>query len=122
MKGNDYIRDSGHETASAPRAKSIRRNRICNSISTPKAMLDRLTQLRGIMFPNECSPWEANRASLGKRGTKPFRKRLPPLEDDCNGCDDGHGTVRMNTFYQAPVGEENFQIRHLKAICGRPIN
>ena len=45
-----------------------------------------------------------NRRTLNKQ-------RLPPLE---NIDDNGAAEVRMSTFYQTPIGEENFQIKHME--------
>ena len=120
MKGNDYIRESENDGGRL-RAKSTQMSRM-NSLQTPKAMLDRLAQLRGIMFPNDCSPWEASRANPNnKRGRRPFRKRLPPLEEEGTGHNQEREGTRINTFYQAPIGEENFHVKHLRAIS-KPVN
>ena len=67
----------------------------------------RLEIIKDIAFPNERS--NGKFPGLNNRGRKPNRKKLPPLErmeqDDKNR--------HFNTFYQAPIGEENFQIKHI---------
>ena len=55
------------------------------------------------MFPNDLGRQSAS----VKRNRKHLKKTLPPLDLDS-------GNKRINTFYQAPIGEENFQIKHLE--------
>lgn len=63
-------------------------------------MMRRLEIIKDIAFPNERS----NGKFPGlNRSRKPNRKKLPPLEMD---LDDKNR--HFNTFYQAPIGEENF--------------
>ena len=55
------------------------------------------------MFPNDLGRQSAST----KRNRKHLKKTLPPLDIDAN-------IKRINTFYHAPIGEENFQIKHLE--------
>ena len=77
------------------------------SLCSPREMKRRLDQIKGIVFPGECG--NGKFPGITSRSRKPNRKRLPPLE----GLDLDDRSMRINTFYRAPIGEENFQIKHI---------
>ena len=81
-----------------------------SSVKSPKTMLRRLELIKGIMFPGEMTNSQRMSMSAQRWGNRRLNKqRLPPLEDN----DYNPTEVRMSTFYQQPIGEENFQIRHM---------
>ena len=84
------------------------------SLCSPREMKRRLDQIKGIVFPSDCS--NGKFPGIQNRSRRPNRKRLPPLE----GLDFDDRSQRINTFYQAPIGEENFQIKHI-VLPSRPV-
>jgi len=69
---------------------------------SPREMHKIFGQLRSVVFPEE---------SVGlpplRRTKKPRSKFIP------HGWTDERSGLRINSFYQAPIGEENCQIKHI---------
>jgi len=77
------------------------------SLCSPREMKRRLETIKGIVFPS--GRGSGKFPGIPNRSRRPNRKRLPPLD----GLDFDDKSQRINSFYQAPIGEENFQIKHI---------
>lgn len=66
-------------------------------------MMRRFEIIKDIAFPKERG--NGKFSGFSNRSRIPNRKRLPPLER--LDLDDKHNS-HFNTFYQTPIGEENF--------------
>lgn len=101
-------------------------------MQSPREALNRLALIRSIMFPTG-SDGHIPRIMADQR-RKTHRKKLPPLDENMtestpvanttSGNQHHHRhhqasstnavAARINSFYRAPIGEENFQVKHME--------
>lgn len=78
-------------------------------------MYKKLNFLKGMMFPAENEPGFNGGLPPLRRSLKPRAKRFARLEDGAFDSDvEPTEVTRINSFYKAPIGEENFSIKHIK--------
>ena len=94
------------------RHKSQKNGTDSNACS-PREMQKRLEVIRGIMFPSQTISNGINYPV--QRSRKRNSKRLPPLETYFTD-NSQVANLRINTFYGAPIGADNFKIKHMKPI------
>jgi len=102
-------------------------------MQSPREALNRLALIRSIMFPTG-SDGHIPRIMADQRRKTHRKNKLPPLEENmadsaattttASGNHHNHHrhqasstnavAARINSFYRAPIGEENFQVKHME--------